>query len=48
MGIPLISFLSILPKNEKIRPNSTMIPQVEFFHSFFGKIEDTKKHFNIK
>ena len=35
----------ILPKNErkyeKIRHNSTMIPQVDFFCSFFWRIEDT-------
>jgi len=38
----------ILPKkNEKIRPNGTLIPQVEFFRSFFGRIEDTKTYFEI-
>ena len=32
---------SILPKNEKNRPNSTTIPQVDFFCSFFGRNEGT-------
>ena len=28
-------------KNKKNRPNSTMIPQVEFFFSLFGRQKDT-------
>ena len=30
---------SILPKNENIQPNSTMIPQVEFFVRFLGALK---------
>ena len=32
-------------KKQTKEPNSTMIPQVNFFRSFFRRIEDTKKTF---
>ena len=37
----ILDFYKKERKNEKIQPNSTMIPQVKSFYSFFRRIEET-------